>query len=68
MKQKNLENIQAAVEKLEGVFQAASQEMYNASNEQQQNPSPDEGAKAEGEDTVAEDVDFEDVEVSEEKK
>ena len=65
---KNLENIQAAVEKLEGVFQAASQEMYNASNEQQQNPSSDEGAKAEGEDTVAEDVDFEDVEVSEEKK
>ena len=31
---KNLENIQAAIEKLEGVFQAASQEMYNASNEQ----------------------------------
>ena len=65
---KNLENIQAAIEKLEGVFQAASQEMYNASNDQQQNPSPNEEAKAEGDDTVAEDVDFEDVEVSEDKK
>ena len=33
---KNLENIQAAIEKLEAVFQAASQEMYNASNANQQ--------------------------------
>ncbi|MAO32324.1 MAG: molecular chaperone DnaK [Crocinitomicaceae bacterium] len=64
---KNLENIQAAIEKLEGVFQAASQEMYNASNEQQ-NASSDQASNADGDDAVAEDVDFEDVEVSEDKK
>ncbi len=63
---KNLENIQAAIEKLEGVFQAASQEMYNASNEQQ-NTSSDQASNDDGDDTVAEDVDFEDVEVSEDK-
>ncbi|MDG1841162.1 MAG: molecular chaperone DnaK [Crocinitomicaceae bacterium] len=63
---KNLENIQAAIEKLEGVFQAASQEMYNASNADQQTGSSDQTTdenKKEGE-NVAEDVDFEDVEVS----
>ena len=64
---KNLENIQAAIEKLEGVFQAASQEMYNASNEQQ-NASSDQASNTDGDDAVAEDVDFEDVEVSEDKK
>jgi len=58
---------QAAIEKLEGVFQAASQEMYNASNEQQ-NASSDQASNADGDDAVAEDVDFEDVEVSEDKK
>jgi molecular chaperone DnaK len=63
---KNLENIQAAIEKLEGVFQAASQEMYNASNaDQKAGTSDDKTAekKTDGE-NVAEDVDFEDVEVS----
>ena len=62
---KNLENIQAAIEKLEAVFQAASQEMYNASNADQQAGASDQTdeKKTDGE-NVAEDVDFEDVEVS----
>ena len=62
---KNLENIQAAIEKLEAVFQAASQEMYNASNANQQAGASDQAdeKKTDGE-NVAEDVDFEDVEVS----
>ena len=63
---KNIENIQAAIESLEKVFQAASQEMYNAS-EQQQSNSNGESKKEDSDGGVAEDVDFEDVEVSEEK-
>ena len=62
---KNLENIQAAIEKLEAVFQAASQEMYNASNANQQAGASDQAdEKKKGGENVAEDVDFEDVEVS----
>ena len=62
---KNLENIQAAIEKLEAVFQAASQEMYNASNANQQAGASDQAdEKKTGGENVAEDVDFEDVEVS----
>jgi len=63
---KNIENIQAAIESLEKVFQAASQEMYNASEQQQSNPNG-ESKKEDSDGGVAEDVDFEDVEVSEEK-
>ena len=41
--------------------------MYNASNEQQK-ASSDQASNTDGDDAVAEDVDFEDVEVSEDKK
>ncbi len=56
---KNVANIQPAMDKLNEVFQAASQDMYNASNEGAQQ---DAGAQTEGnpQDEVT-DVDFEEV-------
>ena len=60
---KNIENLEPAMEKLNNVFQAASQEMYNAANAEGANPA--EGAQAENtsenpQDEVT-DVDFEEV-------
>jgi molecular chaperone DnaK len=59
---KNLENLQPAIDKLNEVFQAASQDMYNAANaEGAQGAGPDAGAQGgSGEDEVT-DVDFEEV-------
>lgn len=51
---KNMENLEPAMEKLNEVFQAASQDMYNAANAE----GGDAGAGAEDEVT---DVDFEEV-------
>jgi molecular chaperone DnaK len=58
---KNMENLEPAIEKLNTVFQAASEDMYNASNAEGGNTT--EGATEEGntEDEVT-DVDFEEVE------
>ncbi len=59
---KNMGNLQAAMDKLNEVFQAASQEMYNATNENgggAGEPTGDAGATADEEVT---DVDFEEVE------
>ena len=65
---KNLEEMKAGVEKLNTVFQAASQEMYNAQQQAegaaQGNPTGEDASSA-GDDEVT-DVDFE--EVTEEKK
>ncbi|MFT5779076.1 MAG: molecular chaperone DnaK [Crocinitomicaceae bacterium] len=63
---KNMENLEPAIEKLNTVFQAASEEMYNASNAEGGNTT--EGATEEGnsEDEVT-DVDFEEVEEKEDK-
>ncbi|MFN4909747.1 MAG: molecular chaperone DnaK [Flavobacteriales bacterium] len=59
---KNIQNLEPAIEKLNQVFQAASQDMYNAANAQggESNPqgSADTGANAQDEVT---DVDFEEV-------
>ena len=59
---KDIDNIDKAMENLNTVFQAASQDMYNASNEGGA-PGEDQGssAKADGQDEVT-DVDFEEVE------
>jgi molecular chaperone DnaK len=58
---KNMDNLQAAMDKLNEVFQAASQDMYNASNAEggAQGDAGDAGAGA-AEDEVT-DVDFEEV-------
>ncbi len=56
---KNVANLEPAMEKLNNVFQAASQDMYNASNAQGENPGQDAGANPTDEVT---DVDFEEVE------
>ena len=61
---KDIEAIDSSMEKLNTVFQAASQDMYNASN-QEGAPSDGPTGEAEGQDEVT-DVDFE--EVSEEDK
>jgi len=60
---KNMDNLQPAMDKLNEVFQAASQEMYNAANAEGGAPQGDAGANSEGntEDEVT-DVDFEEVE------
>lgn len=57
---KNVANLEPAMEKLNNVFQAASQEMYNAANAQGENP----GQNAENTNSTDEvtDVDFEEVE------
>ena len=63
---KNIENLEPAMEKLNNVFQAASQEMYNAANAEGANPAGDAGAQGTGsasenpQDEVT-DVDFEEV-------
>jgi molecular chaperone DnaK len=62
---KNIENLEPAMEKLNNVFQAASQEMYNATNAEGANPAGDAGAQEGGatenpQDEVT-DVDFEEV-------
>ncbi len=62
---KNIENLEPAMEKLNNVFQAASQEMYNAANTEGANPAGDAGAQEGGasenpQDEVT-DVDFEEV-------
>ena len=63
---KNIENLEPAMEKLNNVFQAASQEMYNAANAQGGDPAGDAGAQGAGsesenpQDEVT-DVDFEEV-------
>jgi molecular chaperone DnaK len=56
---KNLENLEAALEKLETVFQAASQDMYNASNAGGEAGAPNEPS-GNPQDEVT-DVDFEEV-------
>lgn len=57
---KNLENLQAAIDKLNSVFQAASQDMYNAANAGDgANPGADANA-GNATDEVT-DVDFEEV-------
>ncbi|MBX2949156.1 MAG: molecular chaperone DnaK [Crocinitomicaceae bacterium] len=56
---KNVANLEQAMEKLNNVFQAASQEMYNAANAQGENPGQDAGTNPTDEVT---DVDFEEVE------
>ncbi|MBN2683234.1 MAG: molecular chaperone DnaK [Bacteroidales bacterium] len=63
-KSENLEGIDSAMNELNTVFQAASQEMYNAGSQQQdptaqQDPNPNQG-KSDGGDEVT-DVDFEEV-------
>ncbi len=59
---KDIAAIDAAMNELNTVFQAASQEMYAAANEQgaQGNPNPNAGAQQGGDEEVT-DVDFEDV-------
>ena len=63
---KNIENLEPAMEKLNNVFQAASQEMYNAANAEGANPAGDAGGQGAGsasenpQDEVT-DVDFEEV-------
>ena len=56
---KNLDNLEAALEKLENVFQAASQDMYNASNAEGEAGTPNEPS-GNPQDEVT-DVDFEEV-------
>jgi len=56
---KNLENLEPAMEKLNEVFQAASQDMYNASQDGGAQPEGDAGSNPQDEVT---DVDFEEVE------
>jgi len=61
-----LEAIDAATNELNTVFQAASQEMYNASQQQAgaeggAQPGPDAGAQQGGKDDEVTDVDFEEV-------
>ena len=57
---KNVANLEPAMEKLNNVFQEASQEMYNAANAQGGNPGEDAG-NTNPQDEVT-DVDFEEVE------
>ncbi len=59
---KNIANLEPAMEKLNNVFQAASQEMYNAANDggANQGAEGDAGQQAQGDEVT--DVDFEEVE------
>ncbi|MDC0257186.1 molecular chaperone DnaK [Crocinitomicaceae bacterium] len=64
---KNMENLEPAMEKLNEVFQAASQEMYNAANaegaaEGDAGAGPEAGADAGNPEDEVTDVDFEEVE------
>jgi len=58
---KDVDAIEPAIEKLNTVFQAASQDMYNAQQDQQQGPASDNGASSEQTDEEVTDVDFEEV-------
>ncbi|MFA7273892.1 MAG: molecular chaperone DnaK [Crocinitomicaceae bacterium] len=58
---KNIGNLQPAMDKLNEVFQAASQEMYNATNDGAAGAGQESNAGAESHDEVT-DVDFEEVE------
>jgi molecular chaperone DnaK len=60
---KNIENLEPAMEKLNNVFQAASQEMYNATNQEGGEPNADQpqGEGAENAQDEVTDVDFEEV-------
>lgn len=58
---KNMENLQPAMDKLNEVFQAASQDMYNAGNEGGEAGAEPTGDAGAGEEEVT-DVDFEEVE------
>jgi len=58
---KNLENLEPAMEKLNQVFQAASQDMYNAANAQGANPTEGAAGNAGNPEDEVTDVDFEEV-------
>ena len=60
---KNIENLEPAMEKLNNVFQAASQEMYNATNQEGGDPNAaqPQGEGAENAQDEVTDVDFEEV-------
>ena len=59
---RNIENLQPAMDKLNEVFQAASQDMYNAANAQgAPNEGPTENADSENATDEVTDVDFEEV-------
>jgi len=58
---KDIDAIEPAIEKLNTVFQAASQDMYNAQQGQQQGGASDNGASGEQADEEVTDVDFEEV-------
>ena len=49
---KNIDNLEPAMEKLNNVFQAASQEMYNAANAEGANPAGDAEAQGAGQDPL----------------
>lgn len=56
---KNIANLEAAIEKLNNVFQAASQDMYNAANDGSQGGAADNNAGNPSEEVT--NVDFEEV-------
>jgi len=58
---KDVDAIEPAIEKLNTVFQAASQDMYNAQQAQQDGAASDNGASSEQADEEVTDVDFEEV-------
>jgi molecular chaperone DnaK len=58
---KDVDAIEPAIEKLNTVFQAASQDMYNAQQGQQQGGASENGASGEPADEEVTDVDFEEV-------
>jgi len=58
---KNMENLEPAMEKLNQVFQAASQDMYNAANAQSTNPAEGTTENAGNSEDEVTDVDFEEV-------
>jgi molecular chaperone DnaK len=59
---KNVDNLEPAMEKLNQVFSAASEEMYNTSNEA---GNPGEDSANENQEDEVTDVDFEEVEEKE---
>jgi len=62
LKQKNTENLDAAIEKLNSVFQAASEEMYNAANaDGRSSAGQSESQNSENPQDEVTDVDFEEV-------
>ena len=57
---KNMENLEPAMERLNNVFQAASEEMYNAANTGGANPAGEQASGDAANEEVT-DVDFEEV-------